>query len=238
MTQVPSHLVSVRKTAPSAPLSIGATLTTNEAANLVITRSASTATGAAIPLGSMTDGRSQADQSGSATPAFTAGDTSAIRGGNFRVPNFPMETSTNTIDLPFSTRTAITLCAVSGAYKTSTPGFDYPPVNAINANGDIDDSLVAYAGCNLFRVMYNTSDVGGHGSHDFCCGCWVAAPGWTGCGIRTSRPLEAPYRHCRKPGRGRRAEWQPAIWDAYTDMQGTLQPRDRQATGQSRGPRC
>lgn len=113
VTQVPSQVVSVRKTSTSAPLSTGATLTASEAANLVVTRSAGTGTATAVPLASITGVRSRAYQTGTSAPAFTVGDASSVRDGNFWVPDFPVGTGTNTVDLLFSTGTAVTLGAIS-----------------------------------------------------------------------------------------------------------------------------
>jgi hypothetical protein len=104
ITAVPSQIVSIRKTASSAPLVLGNVLTAAEAANLVATR---TATGG----GTITT-RDQAAatavkyrffNTGAAASAFVTGtqtEIDAFKNSNFWVPNYPPAgTGTTTIDV-------------------------------------------------------------------------------------------------------------------------------------------
>jgi len=114
VTQIPAQVASVRKTAASAPLAIGATLTSAEAANLVVTRPGGAGSyGPTISASSVVGVRTRVFASGTTAPAFTVGDATfvqAIKDGNMWFPNFPSGgTGTLTVDMLFDVGTAMTL---------------------------------------------------------------------------------------------------------------------------------
>lgn len=114
VTEVPAQTVLVRKTATAAALAVGATLTLAEAAALVVTRTAGAATyGPTMDTSAVVGVRTRVFATGSAAPAFTVGDQSAIdalKDGNLWIPNFPTSgTGTLTVDILLDVGSAVTL---------------------------------------------------------------------------------------------------------------------------------
>jgi hypothetical protein len=119
VTATPNTVASVRTSVGSSPLALGASLTTSQLAALFVTRTSS-GTGLGSPIGNAatTAVRWRHYNSGTSAPAFSTSSTgvtqvqavNAVKAGNFWLPGFPVGTTgTRTIDILFSSGTAITL---------------------------------------------------------------------------------------------------------------------------------
>ena len=132
VTQIPATVASVRKTAGSSPLAVGAALTAAEAASLVVTRSAGTGLGPVVGATSIVGVRSRTFVTGAAAPAFSVGDpfaVQAIKDGNYWEPNFPTGgTGTRTVDILIDTGSAITLGNISDFFISL--GYSNPATDA------------------------------------------------------------------------------------------------------------
>ena len=131
VTEIPAQVASVRLSATASPLAVGAALTPAQAGALVVTRTASGGTGygPTIDKSAIVGVRSRVYATGTAAPAFTTGDSTAVtacKNGNYFIPDFPTGGSgTFTVDMLFDIGTAITLGKVvdtllSLGYTTAT----------------------------------------------------------------------------------------------------------------------
>ncbi len=119
VTSVPASVAAVRLNATSSPLTLGAALTQTQLGSLLVTRTANgSGLGAAIGSNATTGVRWRHYATGTAAPAFAttasgitqAQAVDAVRNGNFWLPGWPTSgTGTHTIDVLFSSGTAITL---------------------------------------------------------------------------------------------------------------------------------
>lgn len=130
VTQIPAQVASVRKTAASAPLAVGASLTPAEAAALVVTRASasgpllptpvyfgvqaveSTGSGGAITSAAVVGVKTRVFPSGS-TPALAdagAVGVQAVKDDNFWIPNYPGSATTPvTVDVIMDVGSPVTL---------------------------------------------------------------------------------------------------------------------------------
>ena len=152
VTQVPSSVVSVRKSSTSTPLAIGDILTTAEAANLVATRpSASSAIISPLTFAvtateagakeTVTDAstagvRTRVFPTGATPPAFTIGDVyarDAVKNENFWVPDTQsVNSGTMTVDVLIDLTTARALTKVLSSTQFQ---IGYGPGTSANWSG-------------------------------------------------------------------------------------------------------
>jgi hypothetical protein len=131
VTQIPASVVSVRKTATSAALTVGAPLTPAEAAALIVTRTAGTGLGPVITAAATVGVRSRTYVTGAVASAFTVGtqaNIDAVKNGNFWEPNFPTAgTGTRTVDILIDVGTPIKLANIPDIFFSL--GYSNPPTN-------------------------------------------------------------------------------------------------------------